>query len=171
MGAEAPARSQESRREMTADEAAARARDLFLDESHPYGCAETTLMVLKEAFGLPDPTDPSAAMALNGGVANGGGVCGAITGAALAAGLLAGRRFEDHSRAKSAAREAIARVMDDFRERYGAVDCRTLVGVEIRTPAQHQAFIDSGTWRQACMSQVEFVVRALASLPEEEAWA
>jgi C_GCAxxG_C_C family probable redox protein len=110
-------------------------------------------------------------MALNGGVANGGGVCGAITGAALAVGLLAARRFEDHSRAKSAAREAIARVMDDFRERYGAVDCRTLVGVEIRTPAQHQAFIDSGTWRRACMSQVEFVVRALASLPAEEAWA
>jgi C_GCAxxG_C_C family probable redox protein len=156
---------------MTADEAAARARNLFLDESNSFGCAETTFMVLKEAFELPDPTDPSAAMALNGGVANGGGVCGAITGAALAGGLLAARRFEDHSRAKSAAREAIARVMDDFRERYGAVDCRTLVGVEIRTPAQHQAFIDSGTWRRACMSQVEFVVRALASLPAEEAWA
>jgi C_GCAxxG_C_C family probable redox protein len=156
---------------MNADEAAARARDLFLDESHPYGCAETTFMVLKEVFELPDPTDPAAAMALNGGVANGGGICGAITGAALVAGLLAAGRFEDHSRAKHAAREAIAAVMDDFRERFGAVDCRTLVGVEIRTPKQHQAFIDSGTWRETCMSQFEFVVRALASLPAEESWA
>jgi len=156
---------------MTADEAAARARNLFLDETDSFGCAETVFMVLKEAFGLPDSADYSAAMALNGGVAYGGGICGAITGAALAAGLLAARRFEDHSTAKRAAREAIAGVMDDFRERFGAVDCRTLVGAEIRTPAQHQAFIDSGIWREACMSQVEFVVRALASLPAEESWA
>lgn len=155
---------------MTADEAAARARSLFLDESNSFGCAETTFMVLKEAFELPGATDPSAAMALNGGVANGGGVCGAITGAALAVGLLAARRFGDHSRAKNAAREAIAGVMDGFWDRFGAVDCRTLVG-EIRTPEQHQAFINSGIWQEACMSQVEFVVRALVSLPAEGEWA
>jgi C_GCAxxG_C_C family probable redox protein len=156
---------------MTADEAAARARSLFLDESNSFGCAETVYVVLKEAFGLPDAMDSSAAMVLNGGVAYSGGICGAISGASLAAGLLAARRFEDHSRAKTAAREVIAAVMDDFRERYGAVDCRTLVGVEIRTPEQHQAFIDSGIWREACMSQIEFVVRALVSLPADGDWA
>ena len=53
-------------------------------------------MVLKEAFGLPDPLDPSAAMTLNGGVAYSGGVCGAISGASLAVGLLASRRFKSH---------------------------------------------------------------------------
>jgi C_GCAxxG_C_C family probable redox protein len=155
---------------MTADEAAALARTLFLDESHPYGCAETTFMVLKEAFGLPDPTDPSAAMALNGGVAYSGGVCGAISGASLAVGLLAARSYKDHARAKNAAREVIARLMDDFGTQYGAVDCRVLVGRDIRTPAQHRAFIDSGTWRVTCMSQIDFVVRALASLPAGTAW-
>ncbi|MGD0861258.1 MAG: C-GCAxxG-C-C family protein [Candidatus Limnocylindrales bacterium] len=155
---------------MTADEAAARARTLFLDESNSFGCAETTFMVLKEAFGLPDPLDPSAAMALNGGVAYSGGVCGAISGASLAVGLLAARRFRSHARAKRLAREVIARLMDDFRAEHGAVDCRALVGREIRTPEQHRAFIDSGIWRVACMSQIEFVVRALASLPVREAW-
>lgn len=156
---------------MTADEAAARARVVFLDESHPFGCAETVYMVLKEAFGLPDARDSSAAMALNGGVAYSGGICGAVSGASLAVGMLAARRFDDHAAAKRAAREAIAGVMDGFLRRYGAVDCRTLLGLEIRTPAQHRAFIDSGIWREACMSQVEFVVRALASLPTEESWA
>ena len=105
---------------MTADEAAARARTLFLDESNPFGCAETTFMVLKEAFGLPDPLDPSAAMALNGGVAYSGGVCGAMSGASLAVGLLASRRFKSHARAKREAREAIAGLMDDFRAEHGA---------------------------------------------------
>lgn len=155
---------------MTADEAAVRARTLFLDQSNSFGCAETTFMVLKEAFGLPDPLDPSAALALNGGVANSGGICGAISGASLAVGLLAARRFKSHARAKQMARRAISRVIDDFRAEHGAVDCRALIGREIRTPEQHRAFIDSGVWRVACTSQVEFVVRALASLPEGKAW-
>jgi C_GCAxxG_C_C family probable redox protein len=155
---------------MTADEAAARARTIFLEDSHPYGCAETAFIVLKEAFGLPDPGDPSAAMALNGGVAYSGGICGALSGASLAVGLLASRRFETHSEAKREAREVIAGLIHDFRAGYGATDCRDLLGREIRSPEQHQAFIDSGIWRIQCMSQIEFVVRALAVLPGGKAW-
>jgi C_GCAxxG_C_C family probable redox protein len=148
---------------MTADEAVARARSIYLDDAHLHGCAETVFMVLKEAHGLPDPLDSSAAMVLNGGVAFGGGVCGAITGAALAVGLLAARAEPDHAVAKRIAREAIARVMDEFQEEYGAVDCRSLIGRDIRSPEQHQDFIDSGVWRQSCMSQIEFVVRRLVA--------
>ena len=69
-----------------------RARALFLDDEHPYGCAETTFIVLKEAFGLRDLADSSAAMALNGGVAYSGGMCGAVTGSALAIGQLVAAR-------------------------------------------------------------------------------
>ncbi len=155
---------------MTADAAASRARTIFLDESNSCGCAETTFVVLKEAFGLPDALNSSAAMSLNGGVAYSGGVCGAITGAALAVGLLAARRFESHAQAKQAAREVIAGLMDDFRAEYGSVDCRALLGHDIRTPEQHRAFIESGTWRVACMSQIEFAIRNLVDLPVREVW-
>jgi hypothetical protein len=66
------------------------ARRLFLDRRNVYGCAETTFIVLKTAYGLEDADDSSAAMALNGGVAYGGGPCGAISGPP-GVGLLAGR--------------------------------------------------------------------------------
>jgi C_GCAxxG_C_C family probable redox protein len=147
---------------MRPPEAAARARSLFLDEANSFGCAETTFMVLKEAFGLPDPDDPSAAMALNGGVAYAGGVCGAISGAALAVGMLTGRECADHDRAKATAREVIARTMDEFRLQFGATDCRTLLGRDIRTAVAHRDFIESGVWRVTCMDQIEFVVDRLA---------
>ena len=42
--------------------------------------------------GIDAPTDASAAMAFNGGIAYSGGPCGAITGAAMAVGLLAEQR-------------------------------------------------------------------------------
>ena len=66
---------------MTEGQAVDSARAYFLRPDHLYGCAETVFMVLKEAYSLPDPHNSSAAMALNGGVAYGGSVCGAITGA------------------------------------------------------------------------------------------
>ncbi len=158
---------------MEPNEAIERARGLFLDDRNVFGCAETAFIVLKEAFGLPDSDDASAALALNGGIAYSGGVCGAITGAAMAVGLLAGERFDGgpggHAEAKRAARETVATMMDDFRKRFGAVDCLTLVG-PIRTPEQHQAFIERGTWRETCMAQIEFVVSRLAALPSNEQW-
>jgi C_GCAxxG_C_C family probable redox protein len=141
-----------------------RARVLFLDDAHPHGCAETTFVALKEAFGLPDPDDASPAMALNGGVAWSGGVCGAVTGAALAVGGLAASRTPDHATAKGIAREVVAGLIDGFEAEFGAVDCRALLGLEIRTPEAHAAFIESGIWRTACLRQIEFAVERLAGL-------
>jgi C_GCAxxG_C_C family probable redox protein len=147
------------------------ARVCYLDESHPFGCAETVLVVLKTAYSLDDPLDSSAAMALNGGVAYSGGVCGALTGAAIAVGLLAERRIDDHARAKRAAREILAGVMDEFREAHGAVECRALIGYDLRAPRGHDLFLASGTWRETCLRQIEFVVERLAPLADPAAWA
>jgi C_GCAxxG_C_C family probable redox protein len=146
------------------------ARAYYLDDRNQFGCAETTFIVLKGAFGLDDPMDSSAAMALNGGVAYSGGICGAVSGAALAVGMLAEQRIADHREAKRVARELVARLMDDFRAQHGSVDCRDLIGIDLRAPGGHERFIESGTWRDGCMRQIEFAVRWMAPLVEEEAW-
>jgi C_GCAxxG_C_C family probable redox protein len=147
---------------MTGDEARQRARSLFLSDDHAHGCAETTFVVLKEAFGLPDPGDPAAAFALNGGIAYRGGTCGAISGAALAVGLLSVRLAPDHATAKRAARRVVADLMAAFEAAHGASDCRALLGRSIRTDEEHAAFIASDVWRTVCMGQVEWVVGTLA---------
>jgi C_GCAxxG_C_C family probable redox protein len=151
----------------TRETAVARARALFLDDEHLHGCAETTFVVLKEAFGLPDAEDSSAAMALNGGVAYSGGVCGAVTGSAMAVGQLVASRVTEHAEAKRIARAITARLMDDFEAEFGAFDCRALLGRDIRTPEAHRAFIESGAWRTICMGQIEFAVRRVATLATE----
>ena len=150
---------------------AAIARAYFLDERNQFGCAETTFIVLKGAYGLDDPMDAGAAMALNGGIAYSGGACGAITGAALAVGMLAERRIDDHGEAKRVARDLVARLMDDFVAEHGALDCRDLTGYDLRDPGQHDLFMAAGVWRERCMRQVEFAVTRLAPLADEEAWS
>lgn len=146
------------------------ARDRYLDDRNIYGCAETAFIVLKACYGLDNATDSSAAMVLNGGIAYSGGMCGAISGSAMAVGMLAERRIPDHAVAKGVARGITTRLLDDFRREFGAVDCRDLLGYELREPGRHAAFIASGAWRDGCMRQVEFAVRALARMATEEAW-
>lgn len=143
----------------------------YLDDAHPYGCAETTFMTLKGIYGLDDAADPSAAIALNGGLAYSGGPCGALTGAALAVGLLAEQRIADHKRAKLVARELVHATMETFREAYGATDCRSLIGYDLRAPGQHEAFLESGLWREACAGQIRTVVAHLAQLADPDTWA
>ena len=151
------------------DDAITQARDLFLTEDNEHGCAETTYIVLKRAFELADADDSSAAMALNGGVAYGGGVCGAISGAALAVGELAGRQIDDHSQAKTTTRELVMDLMDRFEAEFGSTTCRGLLGIDLRKPGEHDRFIESGVWQTNCMAQIEFAVAHLAELELETA--
>ncbi len=150
--------------------ALAQADAYYLDDAHPYGCAETTFMTLKGVYGLDDPADPAAAIALNGGIGYSGGPCGAVTGAALAVGLLAERRIADHKKAKLVARELVHGTMEAFSREHGAIDCRQLIGYDLRAPGEHDAFIESGLWREACAGQIRFVVGHLAVLADDEAW-
>lgn len=144
--------------------AVAHARALFLDDDHSHGCAETTLVALATAYGLPEPHLADAAMALNGGVAYRGGVCGAITGSAIAVGRLAATLTPVHADAKRVARETIAELSDAFAAEFGALDCRALIGRDIRSAADHAAFLRSDVWRTTCLLQIEFAVGRLASL-------
>lgn len=156
---------------MTEQQAIKRAREIFITEDNLHGCAETTLIVLQEAYGLPDPTDSSAAMALNGGVAWSGGMCGAISGAAMAVGRLAACHISDHKEAKRVARTITAELLDGFRREYGAVDCRDLIGLDISTPEGHAAFIEGRVWHTACMAQIEYALHKLLYLQDERAWS
>ena len=85
--------------------------------------------------------------------------------------MLADRRIDDHRAAKRVARGLVARLMDDFLAEHGALDCRDLIGYDLRAPGQHEAFLASGTWRDRCMRQVEFAVTHMAPLADEDAWA
>jgi len=152
-----------------ANDATRRARELFLDDRNLYGCAETAIVVLKEAFGVPETADSSPAMALNGGIAYSGGTCGAVTGAALAVGMLAERRFADHGEAKRAARLLTADLLTAFEAAFGTSACRELTGSDLRTEAGHRAFIEGGIWRDRCMRQIETAVARLAPLADEAA--
>lgn len=155
---------------MNPDEAVELARRIYLDEDHVHGCAETVFVVLKHAYAIEPAGDSGPAMALNGGIAYTGGPCGAVTGAALAVGLLAEARIADHRVAKRVARELVAGLADAFVAEHGSLACRELTGFDLRAPGGHDAFLASGAWRESCMRQIDFAVRRLAPLADRASW-
>jgi len=152
---------------MTEGELKARARTLFLDDANAFGCAETTVMTLAAAYGLPEASAAPGAMALSGGVGYCGEICGALTGSAVAAGLIASSLEPDRKAAKRRAQQAATRLVAEFRGQFDAVRCRELIGMDINTTEKHDAFIAGGTWRTVCMRQIEFAVSRLPSLINE----
>lgn len=153
-----------------AREATQVARATFLRDDNFYGCAESALVALQTIFDLPDPADSSLAMAFNGGIAYSGGMCGAITGAAMALGKLASVRIGDHQKAKGTARRLTQDLIAAFETEFDSSKCRNLIDYEISIPAQHDAFIASNVWRTTCMRQIEFAIELLAPLADTKNW-
>ena len=146
------------------------ARKLFLRDDNFYGCAESSLVALQRIYGFDNADDSSSAMALNGGVAYSGGICGAISGAAMAVGRLAEQRITDHKEAKRTARRIVQKVMAEFDAEFGSHNCSGLIEYDISTQEGHDQFIESGVWRNTCMKQIEFSVGRLSALADPAVW-
>lgn len=105
-----------------------------------FNCCESTLMRLDEMHLLPGFGQAVMRIASNfgGGVAGWGSACGAVTGAAMAFGLVMGTEGDENPVEFQAARDrmrAQTQVFNKaFEEKWGHVDCYGLLGVNTRTP-------------------------------------
>ncbi|EPR35432.1 C_GCAxxG_C_C family protein [Alkalidesulfovibrio alkalitolerans DSM 16529] len=101
-----------------------RARNLY--ESRRMLCAEAVLAAVNEGFdcGLSEEQAVALTAALPVGLGGSGCLCGAVSGGAVALGLLLAREPRCLSRAEI--RKASARLHDDFKKAYGSTCCRVL---------------------------------------------
>jgi C_GCAxxG_C_C family probable redox protein len=88
-----------------------------------FGCSQTTLAGLIEAFGIGGPDLLRASTCLAGGIARRGHVCGALTGGLMMIGYLTGRddleMFAQYQRGMDFANKLYAR----FEQAFGTVSC------------------------------------------------
>lgn len=101
-----------------------RARNLY--ESRRMLCAEAVLAAVNEGFdcGLSEAQAVALTAALPVGLGGSGCLCGAVSGGAVALGLLLAREPRSLSRAEI--RKASARLHDDFKKAFGSTCCRVL---------------------------------------------
>jgi C_GCAxxG_C_C family probable redox protein len=128
-------------------------------------CAQSVLLFMLVAHG-EDATDLSIARYLGGGVAMTGGLCGTLTGAALALAvrdrLRHGPEWPDQKAAIT--RGQLQRLIADFTTRFGATGCRELTTCDFTTPEGYRRFRDDRLYEN-CVICLEWVCNRLAELP------
>ncbi len=91
-----------------------------------FNCCESTLLALSEYIGKDSDIIPEIATPFGGGIGGCGMVCGCMTGAAMAVGLVKGRSTPEGG--KDEANEAVRKIAALFRQKYGSVNCSDLTG-------------------------------------------
>lgn len=133
-------------------------------EGRPYNCCESVLLTLAEYLGVESDLVPKIVTSIGAGFSLNGLTCGTISGAAIAIGLKYGRtgNVENPQMDWNKTDEFI----EAFRKKWGAVTCRELTGLDVKTPEGMKEYLRS-VHDYACTDRVRFAVReAMAILGE-----
>jgi hypothetical protein len=124
-----------------------------------------------EAYGLENEDILWTCVAFLGGIAGEQSApCGAVSASAVCLGVRHRCPLDDKQRAKRerfAARGETGRLVTGFKERFGTIACRDLVGIDFSQPGAYHEFQESGIWKDKCHRYVEFVIEKLYELDEK----
>ena len=156
---------------MSSDEAVKKALDLFVEKPAFNHCAPTTLIILQEAYDLPGGDLPHWIASGFGGGVSLGEICGPLSGAAMAIGLMAYKVLEprtDHERriASLAIRPYMRDLAYNFNRVFGSIRCVVLTRQLDQTPEEWERFIRTRLWEETCGQYVEFIVRKMVKWGE-----
>jgi C_GCAxxG_C_C family probable redox protein len=116
-----------------------------------FNCAQAVFSALAESLGFDQALARKIASPFGGGIGRTGETCGAVTGALMAMGLKEGFSEPDRQ-AKDNVYARTREFLDRFRERFGGVACRALIGVDISTPEGILQAREQGVFSTRCSS-------------------
>ncbi len=142
---------------------AQKAKGLFLEG---WSCAEGVLMAVLESLDMEAEWSPRIATGFAAGVGGTGMVCGAISGAIIAAGSRYGRNeiTDDRDKLMGICRTLI----DDFQKEFGSASCRMLTGLDLTDAAERRRAREEGIFERTCVPLVEFCAKRMAESLKEK---
>ena len=130
--------------------------DYFLGN---FNCAQSVLRTIIEEEGLYFEGATAIASAFGGGICGRGEVCGAVSGAIMAFGVLATKINPDIVEQKKIAREYAEEFYKRFEGHFNNSTCFGLTGVDPKDPKSKQKRIDEGVFRENCPKFVSHAVK------------
>jgi C_GCAxxG_C_C family probable redox protein len=126
-------------------------------------CAESVAVALARRQGIETPLLPAMASGFCGGMGHTAGPCGAVTGAVMGLGLAFGRTGPQDSTER--VYQAVASLVRQFTEEFGATGCVDLLGCDLGTPEGRRMFREAGLHRR-CAIFTERAAKLAADLIE-----
>jgi C_GCAxxG_C_C family probable redox protein len=124
-------------------------------------CGESILLAGCEALGIKSDLVPDIGLGLAGGLGLQGQACGVLTGSAMILSLAVAQGESEYPKKKMRTWEAVGRLHDAFKARFGSVQCRTLSGLDLTTPQDRQKLKES-VKAQTCANFVRAGAELLA---------
>jgi len=114
-----------------------------------------------------------ASTAFNGGIASQQDApCGTVNSATVCLGLRHRKIQEDKAEANQAredARKDASEFVEGFRNKFGAITCRNLLGVSFSDEEGMRKFREAGMWHEKCDAYVKYVIEQLYKLADNQA--
>ncbi len=95
--------------------------------------------------------------------------CGAVSSSAVCLGLRHRCPLTEKDRAEQArldARRDASELVRSFTEKFGAIACIDLLGLDFSKPEEYRQFQESGIWDKKCIKYVQFVIEKLYELDD-----
>lgn len=105
----------------------------------PYNCCESVLFVLAEYLGVTSELIPKIGTAIGAGVGLNGLLCGSISSVAMAIGIKYGRMNAEQN--PRPVWDMIDKYLDAFKDKFRAVNCRQLTGLNVKTEEGMKEYI------------------------------
>ncbi|MBE3144151.1 MAG: C_GCAxxG_C_C family protein [Planctomycetes bacterium] len=127
-------------------------------------CSQAILSTFGPRFGLNRELALRVAGAFGGGKARIGETCGAVTGALMAIGLCYSKVKPEDDEAKEFTYRLVNRFVEEFKQQYGSIHCRDLLGYDISTVEGRQLAKQNDLFDTKCRNFVRSSPEILESL-------
>ncbi|MDH5754234.1 MAG: C-GCAxxG-C-C family protein [Candidatus Bathyarchaeota archaeon] len=134
-----------------------------LPEGRPYNCCESVLLTLTEYLGIKSELIPKIATGIGAVFSLNGFTCGSISSAVMAIGIKCGR--ETSTENSQIIWSKVDKFIEAFKQTWGAVTCRQLTGLNVKTPEDMKEYLKS-VHDYACTARVKFAVKKAIELLE-----
>ena len=128
-----------------------------------YNCAQSVIGSFSEQYGLDRETAFRIATPFGGGIGHSGYTCGAVSGAIMVIGLATGTTVYDKEK-KDACYALTQLFLKRFTERYGALTCPGLLGVDISDPQVLEQAREQDLFQSVCPKFVGDAAKMVAEL-------
>jgi C_GCAxxG_C_C family probable redox protein len=145
------------------EDAIAKARKLFSGKNN---CAQSVMKAILSEKKMDFNQVTPLTAGFGGGVSHEGSVCGAVSGAIAALGVLNTKRFDDVIEHKEATYSSAEELIRRFKATHGSILCDDLTGIVMSDPKARSIAQKDGTFERACPNYVETAVRIALEISE-----
>lgn len=121
----------------------------------PYNCCESVLLILAEYLDIDSKLIPKIGTAIGAGVSLNGLLCGSVSSVAIAIGLEYGRNNPEEN--PQLAWDMMNKYVNIFKDRFGAVNCRQLTGLDLKTKEGLKEYF-ARVHDYACAERLKFAI-------------